>query len=179
MVPTEYTDRIVAGEAVYLAPNGRFHRPGCRYYVVPGPEATFIEGTFTTAFLANSCKLCFPQGAPAPLATAGPEEAPHALEAPEAAAAAAPTPAPVATAAAAAAPTPVATATAAPTPDAATAAPPPPGAEPERQRRRKKSRRAGPRPPAITKLQVAIFVGVVLSGVGIFVALAALLHWFS
>lgn len=167
MATTAYTDRILPGEAIYLAPNGRFHRPGCRYYVAPGPDATFVEGTFTPAFLSNYCKVCFPAGVPA--VEQEPEIEPEPENKPE------PTPSPL-------------------------------PAEPrgsserggtgdlrgsgelrgtgslrgeERHRKRRKKQKFVVRPPAVTKVQVAIFLVVVGGGVGLFVALAAFLNWFG
>lgn len=204
MAPPEYTDRILPGEAVYLAPNGRFHRAGCRYYVAPGPDAVFVEGTFTEAFLANSCKLCFPDGVPAAREAAMPVEiAPVAI-----APVAEPVPVPVVAspegppepslpeAGAALAglpplpPEPVAQVP----PEPAVQPPPPPDLPPvpaaladERlvpaddrgARKRRKKQKLGNRPPAVTKVQVLIFMLVVVAGVGVFVALATLLHWFG
>ncbi len=186
MVPPEYTDRILPGEPVYLAPNGRFHRAGCRYYVPPGPDAVFVEGTFTEAFLANYCKLCFPHGVPVTAHVT--EEARPQVDllrpAAEAVAGVVEAPAPAPIAVAPEGPPepslPVASA-------ALAGLPPLPPVQEEhfgpatddRPRKRRKKQKLGNRPPAVTKIQIAIFLVIVLTGVGVFVALATLLHWFG
>ena len=192
MVPDEYTDRILPGEPVFLAPNGRFHRAGCRYYVAPGPQAVFVEGTFTPAFLRNSCKLCFPDGVPGMLpptsapASAGESSLPLSESAMPRSESPAP-PAPLPPVAADVAPplkpevAPVAFDALGPPP------PPPPAAtldpnyhpELEHGRRKKKRRRTGARTMPITGTQVAVFLVVVALAVGVFAALAVLLHWFG
>lgn len=167
-----YTDRILpGGELVYLAPNGRFHRRGCRYFVPPGAGAELIDGLFNATFLESYCKLCFPNGLPAsiemnPMTTVTSFTIEGAAETnPEGAQ------------------TPVLPSLPAPLAPVATANPlfPTPLSTqlPESARRRKKKRSSRGPGLRITGREVFVFTTVVVMAIGSFLALAWLFNWFG